>query len=224
MQLEKDYNYKERDEIYKHNSYDLWEMNEGVHLYSICAIYGAFHSMIEIYDEISEFYTNNRLKQDDIILAKARYEGLMREIKQYIMNNLYDKQRKVLVRNTNDRLTDISILGAVIPFEVFDPKEKIITNTVEQINMTLRTYLGGYLRFQGDNYMGGTNPWIVATAWMGLYYKKIGNQKSANECMRFIVNSATETGLLAEQANSDLNEKWVIGLGWSHAMFIDMLV
>ena len=38
------------------------------------------------------------------------------------------------------------------------------------------------------------------------------------------VNSATETGLLAEQANSDLNEKWVIGLGWSHAMFIDMLV
>ena len=224
MQLEKDYNYKERDEIYKHNSYDLWEMNEGVHLYSICAIYGAFHSMIEIYDEISEFYTNNRLKQDDIILAKARYEGLMREIKQYIMNNLYDKQRKVLVRNTNDRLTDISILGAVIPFEVFDSKEKIITNTVEQINMTLRTYLGGYLRFQGDNYMGGTNPWIVATAWMGLYYKKIGNQKSANECMRFIVNSATETGLLAEQANSDLNEKWVIGLGWSHAMFIDMLV
>ena len=224
MQLEKDYNYKERDEIYKHNSYDLWEMNEGVHLYSICAIYGAFHSMIEIYDEISEFYTNNRLKQDDIILAKARYKGLMREIKQYIMNNLYDKQRKVLVRNTNDRLTDISILGAVIPFEVFDPKEKIITNTVEQINMTLRTYLGGYLRFQGDNYMGGTNPWIVATAWMGLYYKKIGNQKSANECMRFIVNSATETGLLAEQANSDLNEKWVIGLGWSHAMFIDMLV
>lgn len=125
MQLEKDYNYKERDEIYKHNSYDLWEMNEGVHLYSICAIYGAFHSMIEIYDEISEFYTNNRLKQDDIILAKARYEGLMREIKQYIMNNLYDKQRKVLVRNTNDRLTDISILGAVIPLKYLILKKKL---------------------------------------------------------------------------------------------------
>ena len=32
IQMEKEYHYKERDEIYKHPSYDLWEMNEGVHL------------------------------------------------------------------------------------------------------------------------------------------------------------------------------------------------
>ena len=130
------------------------------------------------------------------------------------------QQFKKIMRRQNENLI---VMSKIRKNEIWT-KEKIITNTVEQINMTLRTYLGGYLRFQGDNYIGGTNPWIVATAWMGLYYKKIGNQKSANECMRFIVNSATETGLLAEQANSDLNEKWVIGLGWSHAMFIDMLV
>ena len=58
---------------------------------------------------------------------------------------------------------------------------------------------------------------------MGLYYKKVSNIKAANECLRFIVNSATPLGFLAEQANSDLNEKWVIGLGWSHAMFIKLL-
>lgn len=223
IQLEKDYNYKERDAIYKHPSYDLWEMNEGIHLYSISAIYCAFNSMIEIYNELSPLFVNNRLKQDDIILCKARYEGLMRDIKQYIMNNLYDKQKKVLIRNTTDRLTDISIIGSVIPFGVFDPNEKVVKNTVEQINMTLRTYLGGYLRFQNDTYIGGSNPWIISTAWMGLYYKKVGNIKAANECLRFIVNSATPLGFLAEQANSDLNEKWVIGLGWSHAMFIKLL-
>ena len=71
--------------------------------------------------------------------------------------------------------------------------------------------------------MGGTNPWIIATAWMGLYYNKIGDKKSANSCLQFIVNSASNVGLLAEQANSDLNEKWVNGLAWSHAMFIKLV-
>ena len=223
IQLEKDYNYKERDEIYKHPSYDIWEMNEGVHLYSLSAIYGAFSAILKVYDELSETFANNRLKQDDIILKKARYEDLMRQIKQYIMGNLYDKERKVLLRNTKDKLVDISVLGAIIPFEVFEPKEKIVRNTVDQINMTLRTYLGGYLRFQEDSYIEGNIPWIISTAWMGLYYKKIGDNKSANECMSFIVNSATDLGLLCEQANLEQNQRWVIGLGWSHAMFINML-
>ena len=224
VELEKKYNYKERDEIYKHLSYDLWEQNEGIHLYSLSSIFGAFSAMIKIYDELAEYFTNNRLKQDDIILNKARYESYLREIKSYILENLVDKERQVLLRNKTDRLTDISMLGAVIPFEVFKPEEKIVKNTVEQINMTIRTYLGGYLRFQDDSYIGGKNPWIIATAWMGMYYKKIGDTAKANECLRFIVNSATPLGLLPEQANSDLNETWVIGLGWSHAMFIGLLL
>ncbi len=224
VELEKKYNYKERDEIYKHPSYDLWEQNEGIHLYSLSSIFGAFSAMINIYDELSDSFENNRLKQDDIILSKARYEEYLREVKQYILNNLVDKERKILLRNTTDRLTDISILGSVIPFEVFKPEEKIVKNTIEQINMTIRTYLGGYLRFQDDSYIGGKNPWIIATAWMGMYYKKIGDKKSANECLKFIINSANPLGLLPEQANSDLNESWVIGLGWSHAMFIGMLL
>ena len=180
--------------------------------------------MIKIYDELAELFVNNRLKQDDIMSNKARYESYLREIKQYILENLVDKERQVLLRNKTDRLTDISMLGSVIPFGVFKPEEKIIKNTVEQINMTIRTYLGGYLRFQDDSYIGGKNPWIIATAWMGMYYKKIGDTAKANECLRFIVNSATPLGLLPEQANSDLNETWVIGLGWSHAMFIGMLL
>ena len=221
--LEKSYNTKNKDEIYKHSSYDLWEMNEGVHLYSLSAIYGAFNAMIKIYDEISDSFTNNRLKVDAIIQSKKKMKEEMDDIKSYILKNLYDDKKKVLVRNESDRLTDISIMGAIIPFEVFSPDEKIVKNTVDQINMTLRTYLGGYLRFQNDTYIGGNNPWIISTCWMGLYYAKIGNIREATKCLKFVVNSATELGLLAEQANSDLNEKWVIGLGWSHAMFIELL-
>lgn len=223
MQLEKEYNYKDRDAIYKHPSFDLWEMNEGVHLYSVSAIYAAFNSMSKIYDELFDLYEKNRLKQDSIITRKKKYAETNRNIKQFIMDNLYDKQRKVLLRNTNDRKVDISVLGAIYPFGVFEKNDVVVKNTIEQINMTLRTYLGGYLRFQDDTYMGGKNPWIISTAWMGMYYKKIRDKKEAQECLNFIVKSATNLGLLSEQTSSNLTDRWVVGLAWSHAMFIGLL-
>ena len=51
------YGYK--DSLYKHVSYDLWEMNEGIHLYSLASICAAFNSMTNIYDVIYESYKNN---------------------------------------------------------------------------------------------------------------------------------------------------------------------
>ena len=92
---------------------------------------------------------------------------------------------------------DISLLGLVTPFNLFAPKEKKILNTIEKIELTLRTYTGGYLRYEGDNYVGG-NPWVIANLWMAKYYLEAGN-------------------------NNTMQAKWVIGLGWSHAMFIDIL-
>lgn len=69
--------------------------------------------------------------------------------------------------------------------------------------------------------MCGNNPWPIATLWMSLYYSKLGNKEKALECLEFVVNTATEHGFLAEQVdNSSLKSNWVVGLGWSHAMFI----
>ena len=119
---------------------------------------------------------------------------------------------------------DISVIGAVYPFNVFNPNEKVIKNTVDKINMTLRTHTSGYLRFEYDNYMGGNNPWIITTLWMALYYIKINDLDNAKKCFSFVVNTSLKHGFLAEQVNNeDKNFKWVIGLGWSHAMFIIVL-
>lgn len=41
-------------------------MNEGVHLYSLASIYGAFNAMIGMYEEIKPKYENNRLKLEKI--------------------------------------------------------------------------------------------------------------------------------------------------------------
>ena len=89
--------------------------------------------------------------------------------------------------------------------------------------MTLRTYTGGYLRYEGDNYAGG-NPWVIASLWLAQYYIEIGQKKKAKEHFDFVVKTASEHGYLAEQIdNQTLKPAWVIGLGWSHAMFINIL-
>ena len=106
---------------------------------------------------------------------------------------------------------------------MFSPKEKKILNTIERMDLSIRTYTGGYLRYEGDNYVGG-NPWVISSLWMAEYYLEAGNKKKARECFEFVVKTATEHGFLAEQVeNSTMQSKWVIGLGWSHAMFIIVL-
>ena len=217
--------YKKVFEPAKQVSYDLWEMHEGIHLYSLCAIVASFNAMKNIYDELdNDDEKNSRLKKEKrnkLIQKLNRYIAFLQD---YIQENLIEKKAKVLKRNTKDCIMDISVMGAVYPFDVFDVEEKVIKNTVDKINMTLRTYKDGYLRFEGDSYMGGKNPWIITTLWMALYYLKAGDISRAEMCFKYDVNTSAKHGFLSEQvSNDDENFQWVIGLGWSHAMFIIVL-
>lgn len=209
-----------------HVSYDLWEMYEGTHLYSLASIFAAFDSMIKIYNvlgkNLSDF-ENNRLKEEKVTKSIDEMTKLQVEIKKYINENLYDENRKSYVRNTEDKRIDISLLGAVVPFNVFTSKEKKILNTVENINLTLRTYTGGYQRFEYDHYRNGA-PWPIANLWMTLYYLENGEKKKAKETFDFVLKTAGKHSLLGEQVdNNTLKPNWVIGLGWAHAMFIIVL-
>ena len=209
-----------------HVSYDLWEMYEGVHLYSLSAIFSAFDSMIKIYNVLGKNtsdFENNRLKDEKVNKSINEMSKLQLEIKNYINENLYDENRKSYVRNTNDKRMDISILGSIIPFNVFSPKEKKILNTIENINLTIRTYTGGYQRFEYDHYRNGA-PWPIANLWMTLYYLEIGEKKKAKETFDFVLKTSGKHSFLGEQIdNETLKPNWVIGLGWSHAMFIIVL-
>lgn len=208
------------DEVYK--SYDLWEENEGIHTYSLATIFSSFEKMLAIYDKLKPEFEGNRLRLEKIEKEEAILRKYLIQIKDYILKNLYDNDKKTFVRNIDGKM-DISLLGLVTPFKLFSPKEKKVLNTIERIELTLRTYTGGYLRYEGDSYAGG-NPWVIANLWMAGYYIEAGNKKKARECFDFVVKSATKHGFLSEQVdNSTMQAKWVIGLGWSHAMFIDVL-
>lgn len=197
----------------KNESYDLWEMNEGIHLYSLSAIYAAFNVMQTIYKILEQKLGNIE-----------KLEEYKTKIKNYCMENLYNKETKVLKRNTRDDVMDISMLGAITPFRMLDVNQPEVVNTIEKMEMTLQTYTKGYLRFEHDNYMGGNNPWVIATLWKMLYDIKKNDTDKVQNAMEFILNTATEHGFLSEQVdNSEMKANWVIGLAWSHAMFITAL-
>lgn len=201
-------------------SYDIWEEREDIHTYSLAAIFSAFEAILKMYEIVKPQYQENRLKLEQIAKANRRLDKKLRQIKEYILMNLYDNNQKTFVRNTQDNKMDISLLGLVYPFKVFTPTEKKIENTVERMNLTLRTYTGGYLRYEGDNYING-NPWIISNLWLANYYLDKGEKKKAQKCFDFAVNTSTKHGFLPEQVNNQtLSPAWVIGLGWSHAMFI----
>ena len=216
------------DETGKYSvSYDVWEENDrGIHMYSLASIFAAFESMLNIYKvlgkNVSDF-ENNRLKDEKIHKNIEEIRKLQVEVKNLIDEKLYDENRKSYVRNSEDRRMDISLLGAVYPFRVFSPKEKKVLNTVENINLTLRTYTGGYQRYEYDHYRNGC-PWPISNLWMTLYYLENGEKKKAKETFDFVLKTAGKHSLLGEQIdNNTLKPNWVIGLGWTHAMFIIVL-
>ena len=192
-------------------SYDLWEMQEGIHIYSMASIYSAFNAMENIYNEL-------KIPKVNQIEGLKEYQNI---IKEYCLKNLCDENTKILKRNNKDYKMDISILGTVTPFRMLDPNQKEVQNTVEKMNLTLKTYTGGYLRFEDDSYIEGINPWVIATLWMTLYNLQTGNKEEAIREIELITKTATKHRFLAEQIdNQTLTSKWVLGLGWSHAMYI----
>ena len=125
-----------------------------------------------------------------------------------------------LKRSIDDTNTDISALGVVIPYHIFEADDKLVENTVKRIENDLKTPNGGYMRYQWDNYVGG-NAWIISSLWLALYYIELGNIAKAQELFDWVTNHADNLSFLPEQI--DRNEHrtaWVQQLSWSHAMYI----
>ena len=203
-------------------SYDLWEEYQGYSCYSIATIYMAFHSMIKIYQSlINDFYDIEKINKTELSGKIKELESLNKKIKNYILNSFYDKEKESFVRNIDDRKMDISLLGLVYPCGVYKANDELIENTIKRTNAILKTISGGYLRYEDDNYIGGKNSWPVATLWMSIYYLILGERKKCMQCFKQVIDTACTTGLLGEQIDEKtLKPCWVIGLTWSHAMFV----
>lgn len=219
-----DLNKKQNEKEIKIKTFDLWEMYQGETTFSLGAVYAAFDAMLNIYDQIYLEYENNRLKQEQIRKKIEQIKKNKMTVKQYIEDNFYSETRQSFVRGKEQEKIDISVLSLANMFNVFTPEDKKILKTIDNIEMNLRTFTGGYIRFEEDTYIEGNNPWIIANMMMCFYHLKAGNKDKVLENFNFIVNTATKNGFLAEQIdNETLEAKWVIGLTWVHGMYIVLI-
>ena len=94
--------------------------------------------------------------------------------------------------------------------------------------MTVKTKSGGVARYQNDYYQRVSqdvevpgNPWFICTLWLAEWYIAKSELDKGLTLMKWVVDRASETGVLAEQINPYNNEPLSVApLTWSHSTFI----
>ena len=84
-------------------SYDIWEMHEGVSIYSISSIFAAYDSMLKIYEVLEKDGLDNRLKQETVLKQKESLKRGLADIKKYVLENFYDEDKKSFVGNKEEK-------------------------------------------------------------------------------------------------------------------------
>ena len=201
-------NFIDEDYISK-ECFDLWEERKGKHLYSTASIFEGLRCGRTMLEEINEEKYSKIIKEINKTLTN---------MKESILNKFVEGS--FLKRSIDNSNTDISILGLVVPYHLFEANDKLIENTVKKFESDLKTPNGGYMRYQWDSYMGG-NAWIISSLWLALYYIELNNISKARELFDWVTNHADCMGFLAEQLDRETGDvKWVQQLSWSHAMYV----
>ena len=120
-----------------------------------------------------------------------------------------------------DSRIDSSLLGLCFPFGVLSADDPMMSATVTAIRNKLGNHqAGGIHRYENDSYAGG-NPWVLSTLWLSIYMSFKGENKEAENLIRWAEQNSAATGLLPEQVNKYTGgPAWVLPLNWSHAMYV----
>ncbi|MGE5554564.1 MAG: glycoside hydrolase family 15 protein [Betaproteobacteria bacterium] len=232
-------------------SIDLWEERLEESAYTAAAVFGAFTGTAYLAGErgeekLAEAYQTEADRLREAILDRLWYppdnrfvRGLMRRISrgEYLRRRACgeevcevqepgpDSGLYAAYAEPLDRGLDASLLGLSVPFGVLSPHDPRMQATADQIAQHLENRrVGGIHRYSGDGYRGG-NPWVICTLWLGLYELARGQVRRARECLEWAVAHRTPLDLLPEQVNGETGAPvWVVPLGWSHAMYIHLLL
>ncbi|MCK5628886.1 glycoside hydrolase family 15 protein, partial [Candidatus Bathyarchaeota archaeon] len=65
------------------------------------------------------------------------------------------------------------------------------------------------------------NPWIICTLWLAEWHISKGELDKGLELMKWVVNHASESGILAEQIHPHNHKPLSVSpLTWSHSTFV----
>jgi oligosaccharide amylase len=193
-------------------SFDLWEEREGIHTYSTAVVVHALERAARVALELGK--DGGRWRQG----SEAMHESALR--------NLWDEDRKTFVRSINprDERLDSSILLALkhglLPWA--DPRSRLVVDRIEKRLWSSK--LGGLARYEGDEYYGHENPWIICTLWLAEARLMLGERERCLELLRWVVDRAASGGLLPEQLESTTGEpRSATPLSWSHSTYVDVV-
>ncbi len=209
-------------------SYDLWEETYGISPYTASTVYGGLMA--------AALFAQKRRNQADA----NRYFEAAETLKKAILAHLFDHDRGYFlkyVRRGEEGLEknytiDISGLHGLWYFGVLTPhaSELVSMHSAVEANLKVKTGIGGYVRYEGDNYYrlsphDPSNPWIVTTLFVARY--RIAAAQSLDELhevlgmLMWVKDRVHRTNMLSEQYNPHNGEPLsVTPLVWSHAAFI----
>ena len=193
-------------------SFDLWEERMGIHTYSTAAVIHALERASRIAEELGK--------------DASRWRATCREMKAAALAHLWDPSKERFVRSIaprDDRL-DASILPALklglLPWD--DPRSR---RTVDEIEKRLwNRPIGGVARYEGDQYYGVEDPWMICTLWLAEARLRLGERERCRQLLEWVAERATPTGLLPEQVDVVTGApKSATPLVWSHSTFVDVV-
>ncbi len=193
-------------------SFDLWEERMGIHTYSTAAVAHALERAARIATEIGKDPT--------------AWRAASQEIQRAALEHLWDDSLDRFVRSASprDEKVDASVLLALklglLPWN--DRRARRVVDAIES-----RLWVaggGGLARYEGDEYYGHENPWIVCTLWLAEARLGLGDRARSRELIDWVVTHATPTRLLPEQVDRNSGEpKSATPLTWSHSTFVDVV-
>ena len=193
-------------------SFDLWEERFGTHAYSTAAVVHALERASRIATELGK--------------DGSAWRSASREIGAAAVAEFWDDEHGRFVRSVaprDDRL-DASILLALklglVPWT--DPRARRAVDAIE--SRLWNPSLGGLARYEGDEYYGHENPWLVCTLWLAEARLRLGERDRCRELIEWVAAHATPTRLLPEQIDRTTGEpKSATPLTWSHSTFVDVV-
>jgi glucoamylase len=212
-------------------SYDLWEEQFGVHLFTAGAVVGGLRAAANFACAFGETSDERRYEQaaDEICEAIDKY--MWSEKERSFCKTAYpnaDGTYRV------DMTADASCYG-IWAFGAMEPDNPKVAATMKRIREKLRvdTEIGGIARYGGDNYQRVTaasekipgNPWIICTLWLAQYdialAKTPDELARALDTLKWAVERALPSGVLAEQVHPFTGKPISVSpLAWSHATVV----
>lgn len=207
-------------------SYDLWEENFGVSTFTASTVYAGLMAA----SKFARLFGDERTE---------KYELATSEVKEALLKHLYDDEKGRFIKMLKpdgkggflkDTTIDSSVYG-VFEFGVLPVDDVRVEKTMQAVESALwiKTEIGGVARYTNDYYQRVSddiervpgNPWFICTLWLAEWYIAKKELDKALNLLNWVVDHASEAGLLAEQLNPYSGEPLSVSpLTWSHSTFV----